>query len=82
MGKRLYPSGGSLSNPANQEQAVFAPGRNYIEVDPAKLPPGSVVVDGGKVVGGKVMPDGHVSVRATPEQIIEATVGGGKLPKK
>ena len=72
----------SLSNPANKEQAVFTPGRNYIAVDPAKLPAGSVTADGGKMVGGKLMPDGHVSVRATPEQIVEATVGGGKLPKK
>jgi RHS repeat-associated protein len=72
----------SLSNPANKEQAVLTPGRNYIEVDPSKLPAGSVVADGGKTVGGKVMPEGHVSVRATPEEIVKATVGGGKLPKQ
>lgn len=27
------------------------------------------------------MPPGHVSVKATAEQIVEATIGGGKYPK-
>lgn len=72
----------SLSNPVNKEQATMLPGRNYIEVDTGKLPPGSVKVDGGKVVDGKKMPDGHVSVKATPQQIVDATTGGGKFPKE
>jgi RHS repeat-associated protein len=75
----------SLSNPVpapgTAPQPVLRPGRNYIEVDTAKLPSGSVVHDGGTVVNGSLMPPGHVSVTATPAQIVNATVGGGKFPK-
>jgi hypothetical protein len=37
--------------------------------------------DGGTVVNGKLMPAGHVSVTATPEEMLNATTGGGKCPK-
>ena len=40
---------------------VFKPGDKIYAVDTARLPPGSVVRDG--------MPAGHVSVRATPDEI-------------
>ena len=70
-----------VPTPGNAPQPVLRPGRNYIEVDTSKLPPGSVVPDGGTVVNGQLMRPGHVSVTATPEQIINATVGGGKFPK-
>ncbi len=63
-------------------QPVLRPGRNYIEVDTSKLPPGSVKPDGGTVVDGVKMPHGHVSVTATEEEIVNATIGGGKYPKK
>lgn len=63
-------------------QPVLKPGNNYIEVDTSKLPQGSVVADGDTVVGGQLMPPGHVSVYATPEEIANATVSGGKFPKK
>jgi hypothetical protein len=45
-----------------------------MEVDPIKLPPGSVVRDND--------PPGHVEVRgATPEQIKDAIVNKGTLPE-
>ena len=75
----------SISNPVPEPgqapQPVLRPGRNYIEVDTSLLPPGSVVPDGGTVVNGRLMPEGHVSVYATPEQIVKATDGGGKFPR-
>jgi len=60
------------------------PGKPYIEVDTSKLPPGSVIPDGGTVVNGVKMPYGHVSVKATPEEIVNAInkAGSGKFPKK
>jgi hypothetical protein len=61
--------------------AALNPGKNYIIMDTSKPSPGTVVSDGGKVVDGKLMPPGHVSVTATPEEIVNATVGGGKFPK-
>jgi hypothetical protein len=70
-----------LPEPGDPPQPVLRPGRNYIEVDTSKLPPGTVVPDGGTVVNGQLMPPGHVSVTATPEQIVNATTGGGKFPK-
>ena len=70
-----------LPEPGSPPQPVLRTGRNYIEVDTSKLPPETVVHDGGTVVNGQLMPPGHVSVTATPEQIINATVGGGKFPK-
>ncbi|MGD9158472.1 MAG: RHS repeat-associated core domain-containing protein, partial [Desulfobacteraceae bacterium] len=64
----------SLSNPIPKPEHVpLKPGKPYIEVDTSKLPPGSVTVDN--------VPPGHVSVKATPEEIVNAIVGGGKLPK-
>ncbi len=64
----------SLSNPLPEPgkppQPVLRPGKPYIEVDTSKLPPGSVIPDGGTVVKGNKMPYGHVSVKATPEEIV------------
>jgi hypothetical protein len=71
----------SAPEPGNPPQPVLRPGRNYIGVDTSQLPPGSVVYDGGTIVNGKLMPYGHVSVTASPEQIVNATVAGGKFPK-
>jgi hypothetical protein len=72
----------SLSNSLPKlPNPVFGTGRNYIGVDPTRLPPGSVVYDGGTIVNGVLMPPGHVSVFATPQQIVDATVTSGKLPK-
>src|SRR5205823_14242744 len=69
----------SLSNPMPQNgPSVLKPGGNFIEVDPNLLPPGTVILDGG--LNG--LPPGHVSVTATPEEIVRATIGGGKLPKQ
>lgn len=70
----------SLSNPlpevGQKPQPVLRPGEKYIEVDTNKLPPSSVIIDGGT----KGLPPGHVSVKATPQEIINATEGGGKFP--
>jgi RHS repeat-associated protein len=75
----------SMSNPVppagSPPEAVLKPGRNYIEVDTKKLPAGSVVRDGDTVVDGKLMPPGHVSVTASPQEIVNATVDAGKFPK-
>lgn len=76
---------GSLSNALPEAgappQPVLKPGRNFIDVQTSKLPAGSVAADGGTVVKGVKMPHGHVSVTASEEAIVNATVGGGKLPK-
>ena len=45
---------------------MFKAGDKIYAVDTAKLPPGSVVRDG--------VPNGHVSIRATPDQIRSAIV--------
>jgi len=52
------------------------PGKPFIAVDTSKLPPGSVVPDN--------IPPGHVSVKATAEQIVNAIdkSKSGKFPKK
>ena len=50
----------SISSSADRVQ-VFKPGDKIYAVDTAQLPPGSVVRDG--------VPDGHVSVIATPDEI-------------
>jgi len=64
----------SLSNPIGAgERPVFRPGDQYIGVETSKLPPGSVIRDNA--------PPGHVSVKATPEQIKAAIVEKGKLPR-
>jgi hypothetical protein len=55
----------SISSSADRVQ-VFRRGDKIWAVDTSKLPPGSVVRDGG--------PAGHVTVRATPAQIREAVV--------
>ncbi len=65
-----------LPLPGSRSQPVLRPGQKFIEVDPLKLPRRSVLVDGGT----NGLPSGHVSVIATAEEIIEATVGGGKFP--
>ena len=57
------------------EQPVFRPGKPYMEIDPSKLPPGSVRPDR--------VPAGHVSIsRSVPwKTILEAIIGKGKFPK-
>jgi hypothetical protein len=67
----------SNSNPIG-EQPVLKPGQNYIEVNTSQLPEGSVILDGGT----NGLPAGHVSVTATPKEIVDATIGGGKFPKQ
>ena len=68
----------SLSNPRPEPGQpplpVLRPGKPFIEVDTSKLPPGSVIHDNS--------PPGHVSVKATPEQIANAInkAGSGKFP--
>jgi hypothetical protein len=68
----------SLSNPYPTPPGrppVFRAGKQYIEVDPSKLPPGSVHPDN--------VPPGHVTVwRSVPwETIMKAIIGKGKFPK-
>ncbi len=65
----------SLSNPLDGKQCpVFPPGADYVSVDPAKLPTGSVVRDN--------VPPGHVTVTgATPTQVKGAVTGKGTLPQ-
>lgn len=67
----------SLSNPLPEPgqlpAPVFRPGREAIAVDPSKLPPGSVVYDN--------IPPGHVSVRATVEQLLDAFIEKIKFPR-
>ncbi|EDP94442.1 DUF6443 domain-containing protein [Kordia algicida OT-1] len=67
------------SNPLDGA-TVMKPGKPYMAVDTNKLPKGTVKVDGG--VNGN--PSGHVSVTATPEQIVKAIdkSKSGKYPKK
>lgn len=67
----------SQSNPIGS-QPVLTPGGPFIEVDVSKLPPGTVILDGG--MDGNA--PGHVSVTAQPEEIVGATVNSGKYPKK
>jgi len=55
----------SISSSADRVQ-VFRAGDNLYAVDTAKLPPGSVFRDG--------VPNGHVSVRATPDEIRAAVL--------
>ncbi len=63
-----------LSNPVGSgARPVLRPGDDYIEVDPSRLPPGSVDYDN--------QPDGHVTVRATPEEVKEAVTNRGRLPE-
>jgi RHS repeat-associated protein len=65
----------SLSNPYPKgEQPVFRPGGQYIEVDPSKLPSGSVIYDNN--------PAGHVSVSPVgPGTIRDAIINKGSFPK-
>ncbi len=60
----------SISSSADRVQA-FKVGDKIYGVDTAKLPPGSVIRDG--------VPDGHVSIRATPAQIRAAVVDDPNL---
>jgi hypothetical protein len=63
----------SLSNPIGAKgRPVFRPGDPYIGVDTSRLPPNAVLRDN--------VPPGHVSVRATPEEIQRAIVEKGRLP--
>ncbi|MGA2649985.1 MAG: hypothetical protein ABSF28_05670 [Terracidiphilus sp.] len=64
----------SLSNPIDSESnPVFAPGDKYFGVNASQLPEGSAVLDNN--------PAGHVSVNASAEDIKDAVVTKGKLPK-
>ena len=68
----------SLSNPYPTPpggRPVFRPGKQYIEVDASKLPPGSVHPDN--------VPPGHVTVRRTVpwEMIRQAIMRVGRFPK-
>ncbi len=66
----------SLSNPyPPQGRPVFPPGGRYIEVDPSRLPAGSIIYDHN--------PPGHVTV-IPPRQIDvlkNAIINAGKFPK-
>jgi hypothetical protein len=71
----------SLSNPINPplpgplgKNPVFDLGREYIGVDPSKLPPGSVILDND--------PPGHVNVVGVSVQDIKnALISKGKIPR-
>jgi hypothetical protein len=65
----------SLSNPYPKgDRPVFRPGDKYIEVDPLRLPPGSVMRDN--------IPPGHVTVSPSPvEVLIDAIIKQGRFPK-
>ena len=53
----------SLSNPYPKgDRPVFRPGDRAIEMDPSKLPPGSVIRDN--------VPPGHVTVEPTPWEVL------------
>lgn len=78
---RVDPNGVSfrdlLSNRLRSDgPSVAKSGKPFIAVDTAKLPEGRVVVDD--------IPPGHVSVKATPEEIVNAIdkASIGKFPKK
>ena len=66
----------SLSNPYplhGGQRPVFRPGEQYIGVDPAKLPRGSVIPDN--------VPPGHVTVRGVDVETLQgAIVERGKFP--
>lgn len=72
----------SISNPAKKPDPPAKPPLRdtIIEVDTDKLPRGTVHPDGGTIVDGQLMPEGHVSVTATPGEIVDATTGSIKLP--
>jgi RHS repeat-associated protein len=65
----------SLSNPYPAgPRPVFRPGDDYIVVDAAKLPPGSVIRDN--------VPPGHVSVHGVDLKTLrDAIVGRGRIPR-
>jgi len=65
----------SLSNPYPlQGQPVFPPGGQYIELDPLKLPQGSVTIDNN--------PPGHLSVQPLQIDVLrEAIIGRGRFPR-
>jgi hypothetical protein len=66
-----------LSNPWPLEagqRPVFRPGQPFLEIDTAKLPPGTFIQDN--------VPFGHVSVNNVPVEILQDAVSGrGKFPK-
>ena len=55
----------SLTNPPEPWSPTFAAGGPYFGLDPSYLPEESVVYDGG----GGGLPPGHVTVRASAEEI-------------
>ncbi len=63
----------SLSDPIGPDTEPVFTKDEYISVDASKLPEGSAVLDND--------PEGHVSVTATPEQLKNANITKGKLPK-
>lgn len=66
----------SLSNPLPADgPSVLNPGKPYIAIETSRLPPGSVIVDN--------VPPGHVSIRATADEIVEAIdrSRSGKFPR-
>jgi hypothetical protein len=69
----------SLSNPyplppEQNGRPNFRPGEPYIEIDPDKLPPGSVIRDN--------TPPGHVGIKNVPPDVVKGAITGkGKLPK-
>ncbi len=68
---------GPLHDPARLDdpRAVLRPGKDFVAIDTAKLPEGSVIDDG--VPGSYQTPSGHVSVDtnlAGPEQIKQAVI--------
>jgi hypothetical protein len=65
----------SKSNPYPKgARPVFPPGGKYIEVDPTRLPPGSVIPDN--------LPPGHVTVLPAPLEVLRnAIMGKRRFPK-
>jgi hypothetical protein len=74
LGKEGVSFRDSLSNPYPKgKRPVFSPGHEYIEVDPSRLPPGSVIWDD--------VPPGHVDVVRTPPDVIrKAIIKKGRFP--
>jgi len=63
----------SISN-ALGEEPVLRSGKEFIAVDISKLPPGSVIWDN--------VPDGHVSVKNVPLEIMQdALIGKWTFPR-
>jgi hypothetical protein len=69
----------SLSNPYPMDgKPVLGSSDVYIEVDTSKLPPGSVIPDGGT----NGLPVGHVSVKDVSPQVLKENSRRMKWPKR